>query len=226
MIDIHAHVIPYVDDGSKSMDESLKILADAYNAGVTHIFCTPHYRKGSFQPSAADIKENFLKLKEANNTSVKLYLGQEISVFGGVCTMINNGELLTLNDTKYVLLEFPYTSCGSMTERIYDVVFSGYKPILAHVERYEYVDLDKLFELRKIGALVQVNADSLVSKFSFKYNKRVKRYIKEGAVDFVASDIHASRQNCLAEAYMFVKKNYGEETAADLFENNPRKLID
>ena len=225
MIDIHSHIIPFVDDGSNSLEQSLKLLEISSAAGVTHLICTPHYRKGVFQPTALEIKENFELLKKENKTPIKLYLGQEISAFNGMYKMIKNHELYSMNDKPYILLEFPYRECDNVVDMVYDAIFSGFTPIIAHVERYEYIKRSMVEDLKDKGALIQVNADALVSKKSKHYAKRVKQYIKEGLVDFVASDIHSSREHYLAEAYLFVKKNYGEETAKDLFNNNAQKLL-
>lgn len=225
MIDIHSHVIPFVDDGSSSLETSLQLIENAFNIGVTHLVCTPHFRKGVFQPTATAIKENFELLRETNKTSVNLYLGQEISAFSGMYGMLKNKELYSMNNSSFVLLEFPYTECSNLTDMVYDALYSGYTPILAHVERYEYIDLKKLEKLKGIGALIQINADSLVAKTAKRYNKRVRQYIKEGVVDFVASDIHSRRQNYLSEAYSFVVKNFGENTAENLFNNNAKILL-
>ena len=84
MIDIHSHIIPRVDDGSKSLEDSLKLLKTAEEDGVTDLICTPHYRRSSFETPLNKIKEKFEQLKEANNTKVNIYLGQEISYSRGV----------------------------------------------------------------------------------------------------------------------------------------------
>lgn len=225
MIDIHSHVIPFVDDGSSSLEISLQLINNACNLGVTDLVCTSHFRRGVFQPTATAIRENFELLKQANKTKVNLYLGQEISAFSGMYSMLKSGELYSINNSAFILLEFPYTECNNLTEMVYDALYSGYTPILAHVERYEYIDLKKLENLKQAGALIQINADSLVVKSAKRYNKRVRQYIKEGVVDFVASDIHANRQNYLSEAFSFVDRVFGKSVAEDLFNNNAKKLL-
>ncbi len=225
MIDIHSHVIPFVDDGSTSLEASLKLLEDSYASGVTDLICTPHFRKGVFQPTAEDIKKNFELLKMSKKTPINLYLGQEISAFNGMCKMIKSQQLFSINCKPYILLEFPYVECNNLSDFVYDALYSGYTPIIAHIERYEYVNISTVEHLKEEGALIQINADSLVSKYAKRYNKRVKQYIKNELVDFVASDIHASRQNYLLEAYSYVEKNFGKDVADDLFANNAKILI-
>lgn len=225
MIDIHSHIIPNVDDGSDSLEKSLLLIEEEFKLGVTDVICTPHFRKGVFQPTVSEIKENFQLLSSANKTPVNLYLGQEISVFSGMYSLVKSGELLTMNSKPYVLLEFPYAKCSNLTEMVYDAKYSGFTPIIAHIERYEYVKPTVIEKLKQIGAVIQVNADSLISKKLKRYGKRVKQYIKDGYVDIVASDIHATRQNYLKEAYLFVEKNFGEQTAQELFNENAKTLL-
>ena len=225
MIDIHSHFLFGVDDGSPDIDSSVSMLKRAYEDGVTDVICTPHFRKNVFEPSKELIEKNFALLKAANPYPVNLYLGQEIAKFGQMFSKLKAGELLTINGTKYVLLEFKYIEDGDIEETVYDALYSGFKPIIAHVERYEYVKPKNIEKMIDAGALIQVNADSLVLKRGAAFKKRVERYLKEGLVHFVANDMHYSREYCMKKAYDYVFQKFDRETADDLFKENGKILI-
>ena len=130
--------------------------------------------------------------------------------------------LLHLNSVSAV---FKYIEDGDVEETVYDALYSGFKPIIAHVERYEYVKPKNIEKIIDAGALIQVNADSLVLKRGAAYKKRVERYIKEGLVHFVANDMHYSREYCMKKAYDYVSAKFGKQCANDLFINNAKVLL-
>ncbi len=203
MVDIHTHIIPFVDDGCASLDNAILMLKHELSIGVSTIYCTPHYIKGKYEKSIAEIKENFnLLVKEAKklNLPVTLYLGQEILYTGNedIIEMLNNNQLLTMNNSQYVLIEFPFSrEIDDLGELIYSFSCYDYKVIIAHVERYEWMTFDKVLELKNEGALIQVNADSLLKLTDKREYKFVKKLLKYDLVDFVASDTHCFRPSNL-----------------------------
>ena len=223
MIDIHSHVIPCVDDGSRRMDDSLKLLQTAEKDGVTDLICTPHYRRSSFETPQAEILRNFERLKAANNTSVNLYLGQEIAYSRDIYGKLERGELFTYNDTKYILLEFNYVNYVDISGVCFECKLRGFKPIIAHIERYEYLSLEDVEDLYNNGFLIQVNADSVL--FGSRYRSVARQYIKNDLVHFIANDIHVGRKYCMSKAYDVIKKKYGEDYADLLFTENAKVLI-
>ncbi|MBR1891666.1 MAG: tyrosine protein phosphatase [Clostridia bacterium] len=226
MIDIHSHFLFGVDDGSPNLEVSLNMLKRAYADGVTDIICTPHYRSGVFEPDVSLIKANFERLKSENPYPVNLYLGQEIAKCRDMFGLLKSGKVLTVNDSKYVLLEFKYVEDSEIENTVLDAVYSGYKPIIAHVERYEYVKERDIERFIDAGAYIQVNADSLVSKRGEYYKKRVEKYIRSELVDFVANDMHYNREYCMKAAFDYVSKKFGKQVANALFIENPEVLIE
>ena len=226
MIDIHSHLVFGVDDGSPDIESSITMLESVYKSGVTDIVCTPHFRRGVFETDIDTIKANFEKLKAANPYPVNLYLGQEIAQHFGMFSNLRAGKLLTFGNSKYVLLEFQYNEHIDIESAVLDAKFSGFKPIIAHVERYEYVKDDDIERCIDDGAIIQVNAPALVLKNSSRYKRRVERYIKKGLVDCVANDMHFSRIYCMKEAYEYVRKKFGKQTAEELFEGNARRIVE
>lgn len=226
MIDIHTHILPEVDDGSKNITESLLMIAEEQRQGITDIILTPHYR-AEYRCKKDIIQTNFDLLKKAvseNGIDVKLYLGQEIFVFNGVADVIKSGRLFTMNGSKYVLAEFASKCETDIVEAVYTFVSAGFIPIVAHIERYFYADIAAAKEIREFGGLIQINASSLCHKFG-AYKKKATALVKAGLVDFVASDVHFKRRNYMLKAYNVVVKKFGRETADKLFTENAKAII-
>lgn len=191
MIDIHSHAIPFVDDGSKDLETSKKILSDAEKEGIDKMICTPHYRVGQFAEKKSVIEESFNILVANNPTGIKLFWGQEITVDKTVRKKLADGELLTMNNTKYVLLEYPYFDRFEIAESVYEFSLLGYLPIVAHAERYEYLTERDTEDIIDNGGLVQINASSLFASPFASFKKRAVKLLEKDAVSFVASDIHS-----------------------------------
>lgn len=227
MIDIHSHLLPLVDDGSDSVETSLTLLRECEEMGVTDVVLTPHY-KNPYKKTPEELKEvfnSFVKRKEENGIVVNLYLGSELHDSKNLKSRIKNGEVLTINGTKFVLVEFDYFNRTDITETIYSLVHSGYVPIIAHAERYVYFTLDEVIEAKSLGALVQVNASSIVGDAGKGSKKFARKLFKNSLVDFVASDMHMSRTNYLLEAKKIVEKKYGKDIAEKVFCENAKSII-
>ena len=212
MVDIHTHVIPYVDDGSPNLETSIAMIKHEISIGVDTIICTPHHIFHRYEKSVEEIKKNFQLLKEAvdkENLPIKLLLGQEICYTHREDTlaMLKEGKLLTLNNTNRVLLEFSFTrEPEDILDIIYNFSVNGYEVIVAHVERYEWITLDKVKELRSEGALIQINSNSYLGLTTWKEKRFTKKLLKLDLVDFVASDTHSFRPSTLDKSYKKIKK--------------------
>ena len=211
MKDIHTHVIPYVDDGSPDLYTSINMIKHEISIGVDTIICTPHHIYKTYEKSVDEIKEAFQILKEAvekENLPITLYLGQEIYFTHkeNILQMLKEGKLLTLNNTNKVLLEFSFTrEPEDLFEVIYSFHVNGYQVIIAHVERYEWMTYQKVEALKKEGALIQINSDSYLGYTSWKEKRFVKKLLKNGLVDYVASDTHSFRPSTLDKSYKKIK---------------------
>ncbi len=227
MIDIHSHVLQAVDDGCLEIDTALAMLKEAVALGIKHVILTPHFR-GEYACDKETLQREFERLKEKAqecNIDVNLYLGQEIYVEKGYKAGIKDGKLLTLNNTNFVLIEFDFEYPSDIVNTVYDLKISGYQPIVAHIERYGYVDLRIADEVKKEGGLIQINAESIVSIRNFKFRRRAMQLIKYGLVDFVASDVHGERKNLMQKAFNKVKRRFGKQTALKLFKENAKEII-
>lgn len=224
MIDIHSHVIFGVDDGSPSLEMSVELVKKAREAGVTDLICTPHYRLRQFETPIDVIKENFFALKEkTRDIGVNLYLGQEIAVKNQ--KFFSQHEYLTLANSRYVLLEFDYNNYVDIDSIVYDLKIDGLIPVIAHVERYAYVKADDIRQFVSDGAKIQINADSVCGGMFSPFKNKVMKYLKLGLVDFVASDMHLTRDYKLKEAYNIISKKFGKDRANQLFHDNALNII-
>ena len=211
MIDIHTHVIPNVDDGSKSLETSIAMIKHEISIGVDTIICTPHHIYTRYEKSVEEIKRQFNLLVqevEKENLPIKLYLGQEIYFTHkeNILQMLKEGKLLTLNNSNRVLLEFSFhREPEDLLDIIYNFNVNGYQVIIAHVERYEWMTYPKVVALRSEGALIQINSDSYLGYTSWKEKRFVRKLLKNNLVDYVASDTHSFRPSTLDKSYKKIK---------------------
>lgn len=225
MIDIHTHILPNVDDGSPDLGTSIELIKNEINQGVTDIFVTPHYYKyRGYLSSYEKNKIVFEKLvNEVNRLGldINLYLGMEIYYEINMLKLLENHTLNTMNNTKYILIEFSLVKeLESIPEAINNLTAKGYVPIIAHPERYPYLTKLKEYEyIKKMGALIQINAGAINGHYGRKIKKFVLNLIKNNLVDFVASDVHSFRMNDLLGAYTIIEKHFSKEVAHKLFFN-------
>ncbi len=228
MTDIHCHVLPFVDDGADSFETSLSMIEEQIRQGVKNIIATPHYRKGFYFADDGEVEECFAELQsrvKEKGLDVNLYLGREITVYEGLEQDVKEGKFLSLANSKFVLLEFPYDTDTDIEEICYNVRLHGYYPVVAHVERYSYFrSVEKVKRLKESGVVIQINASPIVKRASGSENKFVKKLLKNRLVDIVASDYHSTRDNCFGEAYEVVKSKY-KDYADLIFNTNPTHII-
>ena len=231
--DMHCHILPEVDDGANSMDMAMGLLRREYDQGVRVVLLTPHYRKGMFEPDELTVRAQFEQLcmgAKAVMPEMKLYLGYELHAGMDMVERIRKRNQFCMAGTYYILVEF---SDGDLKfyirERLYQLLCAGYKPIIAHAERYESVmgDLDFAEELSDMGALIQVNADSVIGKDGRKVKKFCLKLMQNDLLDFVGSDAHnlSDRPPRLAECAAYIEKKMGEAYCDKIMSQNPLKII-
>ncbi len=223
MYDMHIHLIFGVDDGPKEIEESVGMLEQAAREGIRVMIATPHKRYGMFEYDIGTVEKNYEELKiRAEELGIRLYLGCEYHACSEMIKDLKEGRVHTLCDTNYVLCEFAFSTAASeMEDAVYRLIVNGYKPVIAHVERYGVIQKSPIFcrELRKKGAYIQVNSGSLVGEEGGKLRRTARFLLKHGLVDVIASDAHGTkyRRSSLAKAYKYVVKRYTEEYAKELF---------
>lgn len=232
--DIHSHILFNVDDGSPSLKTSLDILKKEYSQGVRNVICTPHYHAGECKTENDLIKENFLVLqKEAKERfpELTLYLGNEIMACNDMSDMLLNGELFTLADTRYVLVEFyPTVVFPQMEKYISSLLNNGYIPIIAHCERYKcmrsaikIINDKNISHLVEMGAYLQVNVTSVFGS----EHKFVSKLIEKDYLHLVASDAHSLGRRGVywEECVNYLEKKYNKEYLNWLLIQNPVKVL-
>ena len=172
MIDIHSHLIPGVDDGSQSLEESLSLLNQAEQDGITELVTTPHFMKnGEFRTKAPELVQRFNELKQAYTGSIRLHLGNELYIHPDLPELLGKDKILTLAESDYILVEFPFQNYKDEYDEILYELALRYRIIIAHPERYSYVQEDPNFCLRWLneGYYLQANQSSLFKKETKKY---------------------------------------------------------
>lgn len=228
MIDIHNHIIPNVDDGSDSLELSRQLLIDAEKEGITDVLITPHFMKhGPYSVRKKELIKLFEQFKkETRDIDVNLYLGNELYIDRELDELLLNNEVCSMNDSEYVLVEFPFDRYKQdYDEYLYNVSLN-YKIIIAHPERYDYVQKDPDFVRRwtSEGYYLQSNQDSLDYR---ETRKVIYSLIEKGKLGLLASDCHNSyRPLSLKSAYDLISKKFSEETAYLLMELNPKMVIE
>lgn len=231
MIDIHSHLLYGVDDGPKTIEESIKMLENAKEQGIDSMILTPHYRRGMFGYPNEEIEEHFKELKQiAEKIGIDLYLGTEFHVNSSIVEYLKEGRCKTLAGTTYVLAEYKYdTAFTYIKSSVQDLILHGFIPIIAHVERYACMTerLERVEMLRDMGALIQVNADAVLGIDGFKIKGYVKKLLKKGHVDFVASDSHGmhERVNNLGKCRDYLYKKYDSDYVDEILEKNAQMIL-
>ena len=200
MKDIHSHILYSIDDGSESIEESINIIKNAIRNGYTDIILTPHYRKRQEYVANNKIKkELFSKLKKElmkNKIKINLYLGNEITVDEDLYYYIDTNQVLSLNDSKYLLLELPFKGRFDYLDILFDdLINDGYLIIIPHPERYmDYKEKDYI-EWSNKGILFQGNIESLFGGYGKKVQDKLETLLKLHLISFMGSDIHKDYHN-------------------------------
>ena len=236
MKDMHNHILFSIDDGSKDIETSIAMLKNAQESGMDEMILTPHYITNSKYNANNKKKKELLKELEKRceqeGINIKLHLGNEVWADEGIPDLIKKGEISTLNNSRYVLIEFPLHNEDKRAQQIiFEIISHNYIPIIAHPERYDYLkkDPDKVEDYLRLGALLQGNYLSLFGKYGTGAKKTLKYYIKKGYITFFGSDIHRSTDDFKCERfekklYKLVKKN--QKLFEDLTYGNITKIIE
>jgi len=232
-IDIHNHVLAQIDDGAKTDEETLQLLKMAEENNIEKLIVTPHYKETILENTKDIVQMKFNILKsmiEENNIKVEVYPGCEIFLSKQTSSLLNSQKIQTLNNSSYILVEVNRLTefwLYDLKEELYNLSVDGYKVILAHPERYQitHANPNYIYELVSEGHYMQVNVNSLSKTHA--NHKIVKKLLDHRLVHFIASDAHdlIHRPLKLEMGYEFVKKNYNQKYADDLFYNNPLKVI-
>lgn len=196
MIDIHSHIIPNVDDGARSVEETFNILKEAQEAGFTDVILTSHFLLNYYETNAQELifwKEKLQEVLKKQGTKINLHSGMEIYITNQMEELLENKKILTLANSRYMLIELPLaTNVKYFDYVVYYLEAKGIKPIIAHPERYKCVqkDPDIVEEYIEKGCLIQCNYGSIVNLYGREAEKTIKTLLKKNQVHFLGSDVH------------------------------------
>lgn len=232
-IDVHCHILPGIDDGAKNMDMTREMLQIAYQEGIREIIATPHFFASKKNMPVEKVKDVFSMVEERLGQwelPIKLYLGNEIFYRREVPSKIEEGKILTLAESHYVLVEFdPGTDYAYLRDGLYHISSYGYLPILAHTERYSclFQKKERLFDLKEQGVMIQVNGGSFSGGIFDETKKKVKYLLKEDLLDFIGTDAHRDhiRSPKMMQAASYLHNKLGKQKAEQILYENPQAII-
>ncbi|MEO8515777.1 MAG: CpsB/CapC family capsule biosynthesis tyrosine phosphatase [Flavobacterium sp.] len=194
-VDIHSHLLPGIDDGAQTIDDSIFLINSLKNMGITKIITTPHIFSGFWDNTKDKIQKTEVEtvsiLKE-NDITIPIQAASEYLLDDHFVSLFKKGEILTLKD-NYVLVEMSYLNAPiQLYEIIFDLQVAGYKPVLAHPERYVFYhnNFDDYLKLKNAGCAFQLNLLSVVGYYGTAVADVAKKLLKTGLIDFVGSDVH------------------------------------
>lgn len=233
-IDIHAHILPGVDDGSSSMEETRQMLQQAIEQGIGTIIATPHYAAGAKNASVEQLQQiRELVQEEASklDNNLKILLGNELYYSESIIDSLKAKEALTLAGSRYILVEFSVNeSYRTIYKGLGELVCAGYAPILAHVERYLGLQRreDLMMELNELGCYIQMNSNSLLGGMFHTEANYHRKLFNQGLIHLIGSDCHdkkvrVPRMKVVVEA---LQKKSDPELMNQIFTRNPLKILE
>lgn len=194
-IDIHSHLLPGIDDGAQTLDDTLFLISELQKMGISKFITTPHIFSGFWDNNKAKIEtleaQTISDLKN-NNINIPLQAASEYLLDDHFVSLFQKGEILTLKD-NYVLVEMSYLNAPiQLYDIIFDLQVAGYKPVLAHPERYVFYhnNFNEYKKLKNAGCLFQLNLLSTVGYYGESVAEASKKLLNQGLFDFVGSDVH------------------------------------
>jgi len=235
MIDLHNHILPGVDDGAQSLDDSCDMARALLTQGVSTVCCTPHSTDWATAGDASRIAERVADLQltfTERGIELQLLAGSEAHLTTTLPEDVERGRVATLNSTKYLLLEFPYDSLPPRYEEVlFDLQLRGQRLIIAHPERIAPIadDPSILLELVRRGCLGQLTAMSLTGGFGSRIRAVSEIMLEHNLVHLIASDAHdahaGGRLFALRKARCISERLVGPERGRALFEDTPERIV-
>ena len=234
MIDMHCHILPAVDDGSNSLEESIEMARIAWNNGIDTIIATPHYiqdAKPFNRNHNSEVLEVFKKELMINKIGIEILLGNEVYVTPDAVKLLEMGEMATLNDSRYVLMEFPMMDIPLYVESlIYELKLKGFIPVIAHPERNAKIieNPNILHSYISKGALAQTNIPSVLGKYGEDIQETAKILLKHDMVHFLGTDAHTCKARSLKpeKTLKIIEDMIGKERVYEMAIKNPKLVIE
>lgn len=229
MIDLHSHILPGMDDGARDMETALHMADMAVQSGVSAMVVTPHCASDRVE----QVRERLADLRSAvraEGIPIRLYSGMEIFGRPDTAALLREGRLLTINGSRYPLIEFAFDTDGEEeTAVLHSVLQAGYIPLVAHPERYRCIqeDPEQANLWARMGCRFQVNRGSLLGRFGPEARDVAWALTGRGFATVVASDSHsaARRTPWMRDVWELLERQLSPAAAMWLLEENPRRII-
>ena len=233
MIDIHAHVLPGVDDGAETYEDGVRIIKDLVSGGVTDVIATPHFvNETNYISSRVANRKLLTELKKRlkkEGIGVNVYLGNEIYIDKDILKLLKERKIAPLAGSRYLLIELPLNDeFEGYEDTFLDLMQKNYKIILAHPERYVIVqeDFEVARRLNDEGVLLQCNLASITGKYGHGAKKVLQRLAKEKMIFAFGSDMHHPGRNDFWEPAMKkLGKYYNERELNQVLSINPKRIL-
>jgi protein-tyrosine phosphatase len=233
MIDLHCHVLPEIDDGATDLETSLAMARMASSEGISTIACTPHILPGVYNNVGPAIREAVAQLRESvleAGIPIRLVTGADVHIRADLDVQLSNGRALTLNDSRYLLLEPPHHQLPrGLPELIFGLQAAGYVPIVTHPERLSWIEdhYDLVKQLVRNSVLMQITAGSLLGRFGRRRRYWAERMLDDGLCHLLASDAHDTERRAprLAEARELAAQRLGQDEATHLVLTRPQGIL-
>lgn len=228
IIDVHAHVLPGIDDGARSMREAVELLKLAASQGVVGVIATPHYSRREKMRGAEGLVDGLEYEIREYYPDFFVCLGQETYYHEELVSRLQCGEAMTMAGSRYVMTEFAENvSYSYMFQGIRRLMAVGYQPVLAHVERYLCLRQAGLEELLADGCCFQMNYDSLAGRWYQPDVRWCRRQVKEGKIQFLGTDMHQMkyRPPDILDALRWLENHISPEEVERMTYLNPRRMI-
>lgn len=235
MIDLHTHILPGLDDGASSWEDALEMAQTAAETGTRILAATAHSNIPGQDLSAWVGRyrrqfETFRRLLEQEKIPLQLASGMEIFAGEDLTGRLRRGELLTINKTRYPLVEFAMDTEAFLVYRTADrLLEAGYVPILAHPERYRCVQRtpEHVYEWYRMGAVIQMNKGSILGRFGERVKRTADSLLRHRLVSLAASDAHSPlvRTTAMDELTRLLERRYGSGCPWLLLEENPARIL-
>lgn len=233
MIDFHTHILPNIDDGSKSVEETFNLIKEAESVGFDSIISTSHYIENYYEIPVEERQEWINALSgalEKEKINVDLYLGNEVYFSENIIKLLNENKIAKMNNSKYMLFEFAMNIKPiNIYDVIYELIQNKITPILAHPERYRFVQQDPtlIYELLDTGVLMQTNYASIIGWYGEKAEILAKKFLESNMISFLGTDVH--KQNTIYPKIPEILKKLediiGKEKLYELTTLNPKKVL-
>lgn len=228
-IDIHAHILPGVDDGARTMEEAVELAVMAAEQGIQTVIATPHYFRRGRQIDYEKITEETEREIKKKIPEFTLFLGQELYYHEELEDRLLSGQALSLAGTEYILVEFDVNiSYAQLKRAVRSLSGAGYIPILAHTERYGCLRKEGLLEeIHELGALFQMNYESLDGRWYDGEIRWCRKQIKDRHIHFLSTDMHRTdyRAPVINGAVSWLERHIDEQYAAELTRGNAMKIL-